>query len=191
LPTLRGPFRQYFIRQFWKRQVFYWLRNAHRHPGEPEQICPLLWAFATGLYPEGERSAATFHDGAAHWPQPRHVRPQAIRDRVVINLLPAETRRVVAARALLLRRALMLAQGSSRQDQDRQHGDDKSSYHPILLDFQSASQRAPLSGCNASQPPIPTQRTLNLCRRRFDVSGFPGTTARKHSPNVATPRVPE
>jgi hypothetical protein len=35
----------------------------------------------------------------------------------------------VAARALLLRRALMLAQGCSRQDQDRQHGDGKSSYH--------------------------------------------------------------
>ena len=31
----------------------------------------------------------------------------------------------------------MLTQGRSRQDQDRQHGDGKSSYHPILLDFQS------------------------------------------------------
>ena len=91
----------------------------------------------TALFPPGGRSAATFHDGAAHWPQPRHVRTQAIRDRVIINLLPAETRRVVAARALLLRRALMLAQGCSRQDQDRQHGDGKSSYHSILLYIQS------------------------------------------------------
>ena len=91
----------------------------------------------TALFPPGGRSAATFHDGAAHWPQPRHVRTQAIRDRVIINLLPTETRRVVAARALLLRRALMLAQGCSRQDQDRQHGDGKSSYHSILLYVQS------------------------------------------------------
>jgi hypothetical protein len=91
----------------------------------------------TALSPPGGRSAATFHDGAAHWPQPRHVRTQAIRDRVIINLLPAETRRVVAARALLLRRALMLARGCSRQDQDRQHGDGKSSHHSILLYVQS------------------------------------------------------
>ena len=91
----------------------------------------------TALFPPGGRSAAAFHDGAAHWPQPRQVRTQAIRDRVIINLLPAETRRVVAARALLLRRALMLAQGCSRQDQGRQHGDGKSSYHSILLYVQS------------------------------------------------------
>ena len=94
------------------------------------------------LFPPGGRSAATFHDGAAHWPQPRHVRTQAIRDRVIINLLPAATRRVVAARALLLRRALMLAQGCTRQDQDRQHGDGKSSYHSILLCVQSLGRLA-------------------------------------------------
>jgi hypothetical protein len=32
----------YFMRQFPKRQVFYWLRKAHPHPGKPEQIGALL-----------------------------------------------------------------------------------------------------------------------------------------------------
>jgi hypothetical protein len=41
LGDLARASRLYFMRHFRKRKVFHWLRKAHPHPGEPEQICAL------------------------------------------------------------------------------------------------------------------------------------------------------
>ena len=62
-----------------------------------------------GLFPQGGRSTAAFHDLTALSPQPPDVRTQAVLDRIIVIHVSTETRRVVAAGALLLRRALMLA----------------------------------------------------------------------------------
>jgi hypothetical protein len=91
-----------------------------------------------GLFLQCTPSAASFHDRAARRPQPTDVRTQAVRHRVIVAFVPAKTSYVVAAGALLLWRPLMLCQGCTRQRHDRQHGNSKSSYHPILLNFKSA-----------------------------------------------------
>jgi hypothetical protein len=98
---------------------------------------------APGLFAQAGRSAPAFNDVAASWPQADDVRTQAIRDREIVDLRPAETRHVVAAFALLLRRALMLAPGCGWQHHDRHHGNGKSPCHPLLLGLQSACRQAP------------------------------------------------